>query len=187
MKNKYAKRSRISEARIREVVRYFAADLTALQAATLSGLNRNTGTGSRSPGVGQNSASSCRRPPTRPGRTRTGGSPGFIDWGVLVESSEKGVYRGAPRRVVENGPLAVWVLKASLSTESGGPQPPSALLRAPRLFPFEIAPPPTVALEACTAFEIVRHGLDREVLIGLAEAASAQGGSRRRTPHARVP
>ena len=42
MKNKYAKRSRISEAKIREIVRYVAADLTALQAAALSGLNRNT-------------------------------------------------------------------------------------------------------------------------------------------------
>ena len=42
MKNKYARRSRISEAKIREIVRYFAADLTALQAAALSGLNRNT-------------------------------------------------------------------------------------------------------------------------------------------------
>jgi len=41
-KNKYAKRSRISEGKVRELVRYFAADLTALQAATLSGLNRNT-------------------------------------------------------------------------------------------------------------------------------------------------
>ena len=41
-RNKYAKRSRISEAKIREVVRYVAADLTALQAAALSGLNRNT-------------------------------------------------------------------------------------------------------------------------------------------------
>jgi len=30
-KNKYAKRSRISEAKIGEVVRYFASDLTALQ------------------------------------------------------------------------------------------------------------------------------------------------------------
>ena len=39
---KYARRSRISEARTRKIVRYFAADLTALQAATLSGLNRNT-------------------------------------------------------------------------------------------------------------------------------------------------
>ena len=41
MKNKYAKRARISEAKIREIVRYVAADLTALQAAALSGLNRN--------------------------------------------------------------------------------------------------------------------------------------------------
>ena len=40
MKNKYAKRARISEAKIREIVRYVAADLTALQAAALSGLNR---------------------------------------------------------------------------------------------------------------------------------------------------
>ena len=42
MKNKYARRSKISEGKVRELVRYFAADLTALQAATPSGLNRNT-------------------------------------------------------------------------------------------------------------------------------------------------
>ncbi len=42
MKNKYAKRSRLSEKKIRDLVRYFAADLTALQAAELSGLNRNS-------------------------------------------------------------------------------------------------------------------------------------------------
>jgi len=42
VKNKYARRSRISEAKIREIVRYFAADLTALQTAQLSGTNRNT-------------------------------------------------------------------------------------------------------------------------------------------------
>ena len=42
MKNQYAKRARISEAKIREIVRYVAADLTALQAAELRGLNRNT-------------------------------------------------------------------------------------------------------------------------------------------------
>ena len=42
MRNKYAARSRISEAKIREIVRCFSADLTALQTAELSGLNRNT-------------------------------------------------------------------------------------------------------------------------------------------------
>lgn len=42
MKNKYARRSRISEVKVRELVHYFAADLTALQAASLGVLNRNT-------------------------------------------------------------------------------------------------------------------------------------------------
>ena len=42
MKNKSARRSRISEAKVRELVRYFAADLTALRAAALNGLNRDT-------------------------------------------------------------------------------------------------------------------------------------------------
>ena len=42
MKNRYSKSSRISERQIREIVRFFAADLTALQTAELSGLNRNT-------------------------------------------------------------------------------------------------------------------------------------------------
>ncbi len=42
MKNKYAQRSRISEKKIREIVRCFAADLTALQTAELTGANRNT-------------------------------------------------------------------------------------------------------------------------------------------------
>ena len=42
MKNRYASRSNISEGKIRRLAGCFAAGLTALQAAMLSGLNRNT-------------------------------------------------------------------------------------------------------------------------------------------------
>ncbi len=42
MVNRYCRRSKISEAKFRQLVRYFAADLTATQIAALSGLNRNT-------------------------------------------------------------------------------------------------------------------------------------------------
>ncbi|SMO54935.1 transposase [Fodinibius sediminis] len=42
MNNKYVNRSKISEAKFRELVRLFALDLTATQIAGLSGLNRNT-------------------------------------------------------------------------------------------------------------------------------------------------
>lgn len=42
MKNKYAYRSRISEAKIRQLVKLFSVELTASQIAELSGVNRNT-------------------------------------------------------------------------------------------------------------------------------------------------
>jgi len=42
MKNKYICRSKISEAKFRQLVKYFALDLTATQATELTGLNRNT-------------------------------------------------------------------------------------------------------------------------------------------------
>ena len=41
-KNKYARRSRISEKKFRELIRYYALDLDASRIATLSNLNRNT-------------------------------------------------------------------------------------------------------------------------------------------------
>jgi hypothetical protein len=42
MPNKYIKRARITEAKFRELLRYFCLDLTAVQITELSGLNRNT-------------------------------------------------------------------------------------------------------------------------------------------------
>jgi transposase-like protein len=42
MKNKYAVHSKISEAKFREIIKYFALDLTATQIAVLTGLNRKT-------------------------------------------------------------------------------------------------------------------------------------------------
>ena len=40
MKNKYAFRSRISEHKFRELIRYFSIDLNAVQIAELTGLSR---------------------------------------------------------------------------------------------------------------------------------------------------
>ncbi|MEJ2033658.1 MAG: IS1595 family transposase [Deltaproteobacteria bacterium] len=42
LKNKYANRSKISEAKIRQIVRLFSIDLDASQITKISGLNRNT-------------------------------------------------------------------------------------------------------------------------------------------------
>ena len=42
MKNKYANYSKISEAKVRQIVKLFAIDLDASQIAELTSLNRNT-------------------------------------------------------------------------------------------------------------------------------------------------
>ena len=42
MKNKYAYRSKISEDKIRQIVKLFAVDLDASQLAEVTSLNRNT-------------------------------------------------------------------------------------------------------------------------------------------------
>lgn len=42
LKNKYAKRSKNSEAKIRQIVKLFSLDLEASQINKISGLNRNT-------------------------------------------------------------------------------------------------------------------------------------------------
>jgi transposase-like protein len=42
MKNRYSKSSHISEAKFRQVIRFFSADLPALTAAKLTGLNYRT-------------------------------------------------------------------------------------------------------------------------------------------------
>jgi transposase len=41
-KNKYYNRSRISEAKFREIIKFFSADLTAEKIAEFTKLNRNT-------------------------------------------------------------------------------------------------------------------------------------------------
>lgn len=42
MNNKYVNRAKISEAKFRELIRFYSLDLTAIQIAELTGLNRNT-------------------------------------------------------------------------------------------------------------------------------------------------
>ncbi len=66
----------------------------------------------------------------------------FVDWGVLLETNEKGIYRGASKRVIDDMLLVIWVIKAILVARGEKSQLLSGTLRGPHLFPFDIAPPP---------------------------------------------
>ena len=91
----------------------------------------------------------------------------YIDWGVLLETDEKGLYRDPS--------VAVWAVKAVLFAAGDSPRSASALLCGPHLFPFDVVLPSMRELEACEALEISRHGLDQEVLLGLSKQGAVQG------------
>ena len=71
----------------------------------------------------------------------------FIDWGALLETQNKGIYRGAAKRSVNDLPLGIWVIKALLLARGEKLQPVPSMLRDNRLFPFDIASPPLRDLE----------------------------------------
>ena len=98
----------------------------------------------------------------------------YIDWGILLETDEKGLYRGAAKRVVDDPSLALWAITAVLFATGDTPRSASALLRGPHLFPFDAAVPSVGEIEACGALEIFRHGLDQEVLLGLSKVGAVQ-------------
>ena len=93
----------------------------------------------------------------------------YIDWGVLLETNEKGLYRATAKRPIDDIPLALWTIKAVLLATGDTPRPPSTLLHGPHLFPFDLPLPSLRDLEACETLEIFRHGLDQQALIGLSK------------------
>lgn len=96
----------------------------------------------------------------------------FADWGVLLETGKKGVYRGAPRGQIRDTRLAIWTALAVLIAGCGENRRLSAALRGPHLFPFDIALPTVNALESYAALEVTRHGLDHEIMLGLKERSN---------------
>ena len=91
----------------------------------------------------------------------------FIDWGVLIETEEKGLYLGAPKRRIDDSTLAVWVTTAMLAWTGESRQTMSTLLGGPHLFPFEVRSPGLPELEACESIDIWHHGFDQEIVVGL--------------------
>jgi len=64
----------------------------------------------------------------------------FIDWGVLQETNEKGVYQAVPVRSATGKKLAAWLIEATLLAIGSHVAPLKAVTQTPMLFPFSIGP-----------------------------------------------
>lgn len=88
----------------------------------------------------------------------------FVDWRVLEEAKEKGVYQGAPPRRVQNTALAAWLIEAVLTASGVQAGTLSGITQGPVLFPFAVEPFTTAKVESRTKLEVFRQGLDETMV-----------------------
>ncbi len=88
----------------------------------------------------------------------------FIDWGVLQDTEDKGVYRPAPVRAIRDAKVAAWLIEAALHASRVGSAPLRALAQAPALFPLHLGTPPLETLRRSGRLELMRQGLDEDVV-----------------------
>jgi len=91
---------------------------------------------------------------------------GFIDWGILHDTKEKGVYSQGLTRSIDNPKLISWLIEASLHLRSNGSAAIKDLLDSTNLFPFRLAHVSAEHLVTTSPrLELLRHGLDDDLVM----------------------
>ncbi len=95
----------------------------------------------------------------------------FVDWDVLSETSEKGIYSQGRIYSIDDPRLISWLIEASLRARSNGSAAIKDLIDNTSLFPFRLSPMSAAQLIAMSGrLDVLRHGLDQDLII-LREAA----------------
>ena len=84
----------------------------------------------------------------------------FIDWGVLNDTPDNGVYDQGQQYPIEEPRLIAWMAEASLFARSNGSAAIRDLLASPTIFPFRLAHVSTEHLASLSPrLDILRYGL----------------------------
>ena len=89
----------------------------------------------------------------------------LIDWGVLKETEEKGIYQATPTMFVNDTRLIEWLIEASLIASGSASGTLRAIIQNPALFPFTTESINIRGLESQSRLELVRQGLDEDVVM----------------------
>jgi hypothetical protein len=95
-----------------------------------------------------------------------------VDWGVLSGTKVNGVYDASVPLPVDDPRLVAWLIEASLHSSAARAAPLRDLIDSPSLFPFRLNPIHADALLAiCPRVDLLRHGLDDELVMLRPQAA----------------
>jgi hypothetical protein len=89
----------------------------------------------------------------------------MIDWGVLMETGEKGIYQATPTISVNDPKLAEWLIEVSLIASGSASGTLKAIRQNPALFPFTTELINIRGLETHSRLELLRQGLDEDVIM----------------------
>jgi len=90
----------------------------------------------------------------------------FIDWNVLNETDEKGVYAQGNRYSIQDSRLIAWLMEASLHARANGSAAIKDLLDGPNIFPFRLAQISAAHLVSLSPhLDLLRHGLDQDLVM----------------------
>ena len=104
----------------------------------------------------------------------------FVDWGVLKETSEKGVYTSGFSLAIAHVELIAWLAEAFLHAQPNGSAALRTVLDSTSLFPFRLSPISADRLVAASnRIDVLRHGLDQDMIMlrAAAQPAVKRGGS----------
>ena len=99
----------------------------------------------------------------------------FIDWGVLKDTLEKGVYEQGTQYSIDEPRLMAWIVEASLHARANGVAATKDLLDNPSIFPFRLAHVSAYQLASFSPrLDILRHGLDDDLVMLCEEGRAAK-------------
>jgi Holliday junction resolvase-like predicted endonuclease len=98
----------------------------------------------------------------------------FVDWEVLKETSEKGIYTAGLSLAIAQVELIAWLAEAFLHAHPNGSVALRTVLDSTSLFPFRLSPISTAHLVAVSGrLDVLRHGLDQDLIMLRTESLPA--------------
>ena len=90
----------------------------------------------------------------------------FVDWGVLEDTKQKGIYTLGPVMALDEVRTVGWLAEAFLRTRERGTSSLKEFVESPCLFPFQlINAHASIIVQQNERLEIFRHGLDDDLIM----------------------
>ena len=88
----------------------------------------------------------------------------FVDWKVLQDTAEKGIYRATSPRSIEDWQLRTWLVEAVLLASNTSAGNLRTVSQSPMLFPFTMNTPNVIDLSKTKRLEYFRQGLNEDLV-----------------------